>query len=136
MRRHEILQYVQTFTEIGLDRQLDGPSRRIRHQSAHTSKLFDLLVGSTGSGIRHHINIIVFIQTGKQHFRQFFIGVVPSLHNRTISLLLRDQSTAEIHGNLIYRRLRRLQHFLFLRGHRHIGNRNRHSRLRGILITG
>ncbi len=136
VRRHEILQHVQTFTEIGLDRQLDGTSCGICHQTTHTCKLFDLLVGTTGPGIRHHINIVIFVKPGEQHFRKLLIRLVPSLHNLTVSLLLRTLSSAEVHGDPVYGSLRFLKHLLFLRRHRHIGNGNGHSCLRGIFIAG
>ena len=63
MRRHEVLQYVQTFTEVGLDGQLDRTTGCIRHQTTHTCQLLDLLVGTTGTGVRHHEDVVVFIQT-------------------------------------------------------------------------
>ena len=62
VRRHEVFQHIQSLTEIRLDRQLDCASRCICHQSAHAGQLFDLLVGTTSSGIRHHEDIIVLIQ--------------------------------------------------------------------------
>ena len=63
MGRHKVFQYVQTFTEIGLDRQLNGVTGGICHQSTHTCQLFDLLIRTTRSGICHHIDIVIFIQT-------------------------------------------------------------------------
>ena len=81
MSRHEVLQYIQTLTEVGLDRQLDRTTGRIRHQSTHTCKLFDLFVGTTGSGICHHEDVVVFVQTGKQRLCQLIIGVLPCLYN-------------------------------------------------------
>ena len=64
MSGNKVFQYVKTFTEVGLDRQLDGTAGSIGHQTTHAGKLFDLLVGTTGTGIRHHINIVVFIEVG------------------------------------------------------------------------
>ena len=120
---HKVFQYVQAFTEIGLNGQLNRPACRIRH---HTSQLFDLLIGSTGSGIRHHIDVIILIQTGQKHLRQFFIRLIPCLNNCTVPLLFRDQATPEIHGNLIHRSLCLFQHLCLSCGHSHIGNRYGH----------
>ena len=61
--RHKVFQNVQPLTEIGLNRQFYRPSRCIRHQPTHTGQLLNLLVGTTGAGIGHHENIIIFIQS-------------------------------------------------------------------------
>ena len=66
MSGDEVLQYVQTFSEVGLDGQLDGTAGCISHQTTHTGKLFDLLIGTTGTGICHHEDVIVFIKAGQQ----------------------------------------------------------------------
>ena len=63
MRRDEVLKYVKTFTEVGLDWEFDRVTGRIRHESSHTGKLLDLLIGTTGSGVRHHEDVVVFIKT-------------------------------------------------------------------------
>ena len=63
MRGHEVFQYVKTFTEIGLDRELDGVTGCIGHQTTHTGKLFDLLIGTTGTGVSHHEDVVVLIQS-------------------------------------------------------------------------
>ena len=62
MGGNKVFQYVQTFTEIGLNRQLDGTSGSIGHQTTHTGQLLNLLVRTTGTGIGHHINIVIFIK--------------------------------------------------------------------------
>ena len=132
---HEILQYVQAFAEVGLDRQLDGPPRGIRHQSAHAGQLLDLLVAAAGAGVRHHENVVVLIQPFEQHIRQLFVRLLPGFHHRTVTLFFRDQTSAEVLADLIHRSLRLRQHFAFLCGHCHIGNRYRHGRSGGILIA-
>ncbi len=103
MSRNEILQYVQSLTEIGLNRQLDGMAGGIRHQSAHSGKLLNLLIRTTGSRVSHHINIIIFIQSAEQVMRQLIVCILPGLNNLFIALLLRDQATAVVLGNLIHR---------------------------------
>ena len=79
MGRHEVLQYVKTFTEVGLDGHLNGMTGRICHQASHTGQLFDLLIGTTGSGVSHHEDVVVFIQAVQQGFRQDIIGLFPCL---------------------------------------------------------
>ena len=54
---------IQPLTEVRLNRQLNGMAGGICHQSPHSCKLLDLFVRTTGAGICHHINVIVFIQT-------------------------------------------------------------------------
>ena len=117
---HEILQYVQAFTEIRLDRQLDGTSCRICHQPSHTCKLFDLFIRTTGSGIRHHEDIVVFIQSGQQRFCQRVVSRLPGLDNLFVTLFLRDQASFEVLRDLIHRILRLLDHLRLLRRHGHI----------------
>ena len=133
--RHEILQHVQTLTEVGLDGQLNGTACGIRHQTAHTGQLLDLLVGTTGAGVSHHEDIVVFIQTCQKHVRQFLIGLVPGLHHRAVALFLSDESSAEIGGNLIHSGLSLGQQFRLLSRHRHVGNGYRHGSPGGILIA-
>ena len=134
MGGHKVLQYVKSLTEIGFNRKLDGPSGGIRHQSPHTGQLFNLLVGTTGARVRHHINVIIFIQSCKQNVCQLFIRFIPGFHNRTVSFLLGDKAAAVVLGNPVYRCLRLVEHFRLLGRHRHIGNGNGHCRPCGILI--
>ena len=42
VRRVEVLQHVQAFAEVGLDRRLDDRAVRTRHQAAHAGELADL----------------------------------------------------------------------------------------------
>ena len=132
---HEILQNVQSFTEIRLNRQLDGTACGIRHQTAHARKLLDLLVGATGAGVRHHEDIVVFVQTRQQQVRQFLIGLVPGLHHRAVALLLGDQAPAEVGGNLIHGGLSLGQQLRLFGRHSHVGDGHRHGRLGGILVA-
>ena len=126
MRRHKVFQYVQTLTEVGLDRQLDRTTCCIRHQTTHTCKLFDLLVRTTGSGICHHEDVIVFIQPGKQSFCQFVIGCFPCLNNFFVTFFFCDQTTFVVLCDLVYSILCSLDHLRFLRRYCHIRNRYGH----------
>ena len=132
---HEILQNVQSLTEIGLNGQLYGSSRGVGHQSAHTRQLLNLLVGTTGTGVRHHVDIIVFIQARQKHLRQLFVRLIPGLNHRPVPLFLRDQSPSEVGGDLIHRSLGLSQHLRLLGRHGHIGNGHGHGRPGGVLIS-
>ena len=54
VRRDEVLQNVQTFTEVRRDGRLDDRAVRLGHQSAHTGKLSDLRSGTARTGVSHH----------------------------------------------------------------------------------
>ena len=135
MSRHEILQYIQSFTEIGLDGQLYGSSGGIRHQPTHSGKLLDLLIGTSGPGVSHHKDVVIFIKSCKKYVRQLFIRFIPGFHHGTVSLFLCNQAATEILGNPVNHCLGLIQHFLLLGGHCHIGDGNRHGRPCGILIA-
>ncbi len=96
VRGDEVLQYVQTLTEVGLDRKLDRMTGRICHQSTHTSKLFDLLIRTTRSGVSHHEDVVVMIKTVQQCVSQLIIGCLPGLDNFLVTLFLCDKTTLEV----------------------------------------
>src|SRR5690606_11300685 len=52
----EVLQYVQTFTEVGDDRRLDDRAVRLGHQTTHTGQLTNLRRGTPGTGVGHHVH--------------------------------------------------------------------------------
>ncbi len=120
MRRDEVLQYVKTFTEIRLDRKFDRTSRRIRHQPTHTGKLLDLLVRTTGAGIRHHIYIIVFVQTIKKRFGNLVIGIFPCLDHCVVTLFLCQKTAPEVFKYIFHCSLCLGQDRLLCFGHFHI----------------
>ena len=53
VRGDEVLEYVQTFTEVGGDRRLDDRAIRLGHQATHTSQLTNLCGGTTRTGVGH-----------------------------------------------------------------------------------
>ena len=54
--RHEVLQNVQTFTEVRGNRSLNNGAVRLSHQTTHTGQLTDLSCRTTGTGVRHHVD--------------------------------------------------------------------------------
>ena len=133
--RDEVLQYVQTFTEVGLNRQLDGVTGCIGHQSSHTCQLFDLLIRTSSSGVSHHVDVVVLIQAGQQVMGQLIIRCLPGFNNLFITLLLGNQTAAVVLCNPVYGSLcLSNQSRLGLR-HRHIRNRYRHGCSGRIFVT-
>ena len=135
MSRDKVLQYVQSLTEIGLDRKLDGMTGGICHQSPHTCQLLNLLIRTTGSGVSHHVDIVVLIQAGQQVVRQLVIGGLPCLDNLFVALFLGDEAAAVVFRNTVHCCLSFLNQLWFALRHGHIGNRNGHGRPGGIFIS-
>ena len=55
VRRVEVLQNVEAFAEVRLDRRLDDRAVRTRHQSAHAGQLTDLRRGTARAGVGHDV---------------------------------------------------------------------------------
>ena len=60
MGRVKVLKDGQTFLEVRDNRRLDNLTRRLRHQTTHTSQLLHLVLGTTGTGVRHHEDRVGF----------------------------------------------------------------------------
>ena len=131
----KVLQYIQTFTEVRLNRQFDSTTGCICHQSTHTSQLFDLFIRTTGSGVRHHEDIVQLIQSIQQIFCNLIIGFLPCIHNGFVTLFLCQQTTAELLGNNFHCILCTLKKFFLTCRHFHIRNRYRHSCFRRIFVS-
>ena len=56
VRRDEVLQHGQAFTEVRRDRRLDDFARRLRHQAAHAGQLPDLLLAAARAGVGHDVD--------------------------------------------------------------------------------
>ncbi len=62
MGTNEVLEHCHSLLQVGDDRVLDNLSTlttgllRLRHKSAHTAKLLDLLLRTAGTGVKHHID--------------------------------------------------------------------------------
>ena len=133
--RHEVFQYVQTFTEVGLDRKLDGVTGGICHQSTHTCQLFDLFIRTTGTGICHHVDVVVLIQAIQQCFCQDLVSLFPGVYYFFITLFFCDKTTLVVFGDTIHSILRLLDQFRLFWRNRHVGNGYCHSCSGRILIS-
>ena len=132
---NEILQYVQTFTEVRLDRKFDGLTGRIRHKSTHTGQLLDLLIGTTGSGISHHVNVIVTVQTVQKCICQVGIRFLPNLDNGSVTLLIGQEAHIEVLRDLIHNLLCLFQDILLVGRHGHVRNGYGDTAQRRILVS-
>ena len=56
VRRDEVLENRQPFTEVRRDRRLDDLARRLRHQAAHAGQLADLLLRAAGARVGHDVD--------------------------------------------------------------------------------
>ena len=93
-------------TEVGLDRKFNRMTGRIRHQSSHTSKLFNLLIRSSRTGVSHHEDVVIFVKSCQQVVSQLIIGCLPGLDNFFVTLFLCDKTTAEVLCDMVNRCLR------------------------------
>ena len=107
----------------------------ICHKSTHTGKLFDLFIGTTGSGVSHHEDVVVFIKSGKKCMSKLIISLLPGINNLFVTLFLSNKTTFVVLGDLIYSILCSLDHLRLLRRHGHIGNRYGHGSSCRILVT-
>ena len=125
-----MLQNVQTLTEVTRNRKFDRMSRRIRHEAAHAGELLNLLIGTAGSGVSHHEDVVVLVETLEQILGELLIRLLPGLDDFLIALLVGRKTAAVVLADFLDLRLR----FLGLRDG-HIRNRNGHARNRRILVA-
>ena len=112
---NEKLQNVKSLTEICLDRDFNRFSRGIRHQSAHSGELFDLVDVASGSGVAHHVNRIVFAHVLLQDCSELFNRFSPRFNDVVIALLLRDQASSVLLHDFVNKLIGFFDELLFLR---------------------
>ena len=56
VRRDEVLEHRQPFTEVRRDGRLDDLARRLGHQAAHAGQLADLLLAAARAGVGHDVD--------------------------------------------------------------------------------
>ncbi len=88
MRGDKELQNVHAFTQVGLDRDLYGPSRGVGHVAAHTCQLFDLVDTASGPRLRHHVDRIVRIKVLLQSFRNIIGRSAPGIDHSTVTAII------------------------------------------------
>ena len=90
--RDEVLEDGQALTVVGLDRDLDGLAGGVCDQAAHTGELTDLRHGTTGAGVRHHIDRVELIEAVLQGRGDVLRGLFPLGHGQTVALVLGDEA--------------------------------------------
>ena len=111
MGRVEVLQHVEAFAEVGLDRRLDDRAVRSRHQSTHAGQLANLRSGATRAGVGHdeqrvHRLLADFLALGGLHLVDAdhvhhglgheFVGARPDVDNLVVALAGGDQTGLEL----------------------------------------
>ena len=129
----EVLEDVQAFHEVSLDRTLDDLALRIGHQSAHTRQLADLLERTTGTRVGHHVDGVRFREPVLDLLTDCIGGLVPELNHLAVTLLLRDQTIVVLLTRNLNALLVVLEDFLLLRRCDDVVLRDRNTRLRGVL---
>ncbi len=99
----------------------------ICHQSSHTSKLFDLLIRSSRTGVSHHEDVVIFVKSCQQVVSQLIIGCLPGLDNFFVTLFLCDKTTAVVLCDMVNRCLRVSDQLRLACRYGHIGNRYGHG---------
>ena len=131
----KVLQNVESLTEVTRDREFDRVTGRIRHQASHTGELLNLLIGTAGTGVRHHEDVVVLVETFEQILGELLIRLLPGLDNLFVAALIGRETAAEVLADLLHARLRLRDEFLLRRRNRHVGNRNRHAGNRRVLVA-
>ncbi len=88
MSRKEVLKYRKTFTQVGLDRELDDLARGVRHESTDTSHLHDLLLASTRSRVSHDTYRVLFGEVAEHGTLDLFSLVLPNLDYLEITIVV------------------------------------------------
>ena len=107
----------------------------IGHQTTHTRKLFNLLIRTTGTGVSHHKDVVVFVKTCKQRLCQSIVSLFPCINNFFVTFFFCNKTTFEILCNQVYGILCLFNHFRFLWRHCHIRNGNCHGSSCGIFVS-
>ena len=130
MGRNKVIGYGQTFTEVSSDRNLNGFTRWIRHQTTHTCQLTHLRLITAGTRVSHHvdwiewvINLVVVI-----HFiSNVLCSLVPYGADLLITLIISNQTTGELALSLGNLSLSCFQNILLLRRNSNIRNSYGHT---------
>ena len=91
--RDEVLEYVQTFTEVRGDRRFDDGAIWLRHQTTHTGQLTNLCCGTTRTGVGHHVDAV----EGNLHrFGYTIVRRSPDIDNFVIAFACGYQTRLEL----------------------------------------
>ena len=131
----EVFQNVQSFTEVRLNRKLDGTSGRVCHQTTHAGQLFDLLITTTGTGVCHHVNIVVFVQCVHQSSGDFTVSIFPCTDHAGITFFFCQKAHTVVALNCLDCLFCFFNDLFLLFRNSHIRNRNSECRSGCIFVT-
>ena len=80
-RGDEVFLYVESFTVVRSDGNLDGLTGCVGDKTAHSGKLTKLAFGTTGTGVEHHIDRIEFVKVRGKSLRNTACAKIPGLDN-------------------------------------------------------
>ncbi len=111
VRGDEVLEYVQTFTEVRGDWRFDDGAIWLRHQTTHTCQLTNLCCRTTRTGVGHHVdavegNLLLFdavtvnhgfgLQVVHHRFGYTIVRRCPDIDNFVIAFARGNQTRLEL----------------------------------------
>ncbi|VGQ01030.1 hypothetical protein SB00610_04939 [Klebsiella quasipneumoniae subsp. similipneumoniae] len=139
VRGDEVLEYVQTFTEVRGDRRFDDGAIRLRHQTTHTGQLTNLCSRTTRTGVGHHVdavegNLLFFLTVTVNHgfglqvihhrFGYTIVRRSPDIDNFVVAFARGHQTGLELFLNLSNFRFRFADDFVFFLRDDHVIDTN------------
>ena len=137
VRRDEVLEHRQTFTEVALDRARDDLTTRVRHQTAHTGDLTHLHDVSTSTRVDHHVDRVERRRHQEVlHGLRDLVGRVgPDLDLLLAALVVGDDAALVLVLDLGRFALELLEQTGLRRRRRDVGDRDRQSGTGRPLVT-
>ncbi len=142
VRRDEVLQNVEAFTEVRRDRRLDDRAVRLGHQAAHAGKLADLGSGTTSTRVGHHVDRVErlladglalavdhLFGTELLHHRlgDLVATTAPDIHDLVVALAIGDEAGGVLLRNLLHLGLGGTDQVVLRVGHKHVLDRDRQA---------
>ncbi len=137
MRRDEILEHREPFSEIRNDRPLDDFSGRLGHETAHTGKLLHLRAVAAGAGIDHHeygvhvLAAVVVFERPEECIGKLLAGMRPDVLHLVLALAVRDDAATVLLLHLADLPVSFFELGGFLLGNDHVRDTNGDARLGG-----
>ena len=146
VRRDEVLEHRKALLEVRENRVLDDllatlDTRLLRlgHQTTHTAQLTDLLLGTTGSRVEHHVDrietVVVLDQRVDHGLRQLRVDVRPDVDDLVVSLVVGNETHVVVLHDGVGTLVTLLHELLLLLGNDHRIEVERQTALEGHLVT-
>ena len=111
VRSDKVLQHRHTLLKVGKDRVFNDLRTfstsllRLSHQTTHTRQLLNLILRTTGSGIKHHIHsvesLVCLGHFLHQDITQVGVNVSPSINNLVVTLLVGNETHIIVVGDFL-----------------------------------